>query len=370
MLAVVAAALAAAGPAVGSPGVGASVARVVRTGICIVGGDVCRASDARAAGLDPCTLSDRRRGAGGALTVLSIRVGKGDDTVVATRSDGTVSVIRAEDGEIGASGGIGFEAGPLKVGADGRIGNTFVRATGWEFPDAAAAKRFLTAFDSFTDARRFPPAWRSLEAGAVIHGSSGLGVQLGRGDDTFGTSVGGIEASADVALGARVGRGETTIYIRAATHGPHVADALGHEIDLGAAGPVVAEYTRDRGGPRELAFRTTAPRPGGVVETVARLDLRVPENLAVAQRVLAVKAPWPPSMRDDLRAVMRHTAAVGTVERSVYDVEDHSLDIAVAARLGAELGVEVGRAKIDRRLVSASAWTGGSKERAREDCAT
>ena len=166
MLAVVAAALAAAGAGGGFVGRG-HIRSPAWSGPASASSAATSAArrTQRAAGLDPCTLSDRRRGAGGALTVLSIRLGKGDDTLVATRSDGTVPVIRAEARrDRGASGGIGFEAGPLKVGADGRIGNTFSRATGWEFPDAAAAKRFLTAFDAFADARRFPPAWRSLKA--------------------------------------------------------------------------------------------------------------------------------------------------------------------------------------------------------------
>jgi hypothetical protein len=370
VLAVVAAVLAVAGPAAGLSGVGGEVARAVRTGVCIVGGDVCRAADAKAAGLEPCTLSDRRRGGRRALTVLSVRLGDGSETLVARRSDGSVSVVRADEGELGASGGIGFEAGPVKVGADGRIASTFLHATGWELPDAAAAKRFLATLGSWEDARRWPPAWRSGEAGAVVGGSAGLGVRLGKGEDSLGASVAGVEASAEAALGARVGRGRTTIYIRTEAQGPRLTDALGRSIDAGSVGPVVAEYTRDRGGPRELAFRVThaGVKRGEVVETVARLDLRVPANLAVAQRVLAMRAPWPPAMLGDLRAVIRHTAAVGTVERSVYAVDDGSMDLALAGRLGAELGVEVGRTKVDRRLVSASAWTAGSRERAREDC--
>jgi hypothetical protein len=203
----------------------------------------------------------------------------------------------------------------------------------------------------------------------VVAGSAGLGVRLGSSEDSFGASVGGVEASAEAALGTRVGRGRTTIYIRTEAEGPRLTDALGHELGSGSVGPAIAEYTRDREGPRELAFRTTGPGAGGrVVETVARLDLRIPENLAVAQRVLAVHAPWPPALVRDLRAVIRHTVAVGTVERSVYAVDDDSLDLELAGRIGAELGIEVGRTKVDRRLVSASAWTAGSRERLREDC--
>ena len=69
-----------------------------------------------------------------------------------------------------------------------------------------------------------------------------------------------------------------------------------------------------------------------------------------------------------MREVIRHTAAVGTVERSVFEVADRSDALAVAGRLGLELGFELGRTVVDRRLVSASARTGGSAPRAREDC--
>ena len=90
----------------------------------------------------------------------------------------------------------------------------------------------------------------------------------------------------------------TTLYLRTATRGPRTTGALAGLLDAGPAGPVVAEYTRDRGGPRELAFRVTArgAREHEVVETVARLDLRVPENRAVAERLLRHRAPWPPAV--------------------------------------------------------------------------
>ena len=141
-------------------------------------------------------------------------------------------------------------------------------------------------------------------------------------------------------------------------------------LDAGPRGPVVAEYTRDRSGPRELAFRvsTRGAREHEVVETVARLDLRVAANRAVAARLLRHRAPWPPSVAADLRAALLQAVRAGTVERSVYAVEDGSRSLELAGRLGAEVGVEAGYSKVDRRLVEASAWTAGSQERAREDC--
>jgi hypothetical protein len=104
------------------------------------------------------------------------------------------------------------------------------------------------------------------------------------------------------------------------------------------------------------------------VETVARLDLRVPVNRAVAAELLRHRAPWPPSVAAALRAAIRQAVRTGTVERSVYAVDDGSHSLELAARIGAEVGVEADYSKVDRRLVEASAWTAGSQERAREDC--
>jgi len=421
LLALVATALAVAAPAAGVAGVPAQVSRVVRTGICIVGGDICRAADAAAAGLDPCTLSDERRGGGLAVTILSVRVGGDHQWLVARRSDGSVTVAKVARDDIGASGGLGYELGPLKAGIEAEAGVQVASGIGWEFPDAATARRFLAdAHYGLSPAiRRWPAAWRSGEAGLAVRGWAGLGViatgeagtsrsgasargsaaasagsaATGKdaarpgssatggidtshgdppagGDASLEAPAAGIEVAAESAFGARIARGSTTLYLRADTEGPHTTGVLDGLLDTGSRGPVVAEYTRDRSGPRELAFRISAPGSGEgrVVETVARLDLRVPANFDVAARLLRHRAPWPPSAAADLREAIRQTVRTGTVERSVYAVEDGSRSLELAARFGTEVGVEAGYSKVDRRLVEASAWTAGSQERAREDC--
>src|SRR4051794_20816587 len=111
LLTLVGAVLAVGGPLVGVGGVGAHVARVVRTGICIVGGDVCRTSDARRAGLAPCTVSDSRRGGGTGVTIVSVRLGGRHHLTVAHRSDGSVVVTREDGDETGVAGGLGLELG-------------------------------------------------------------------------------------------------------------------------------------------------------------------------------------------------------------------------------------------------------------------
>jgi hypothetical protein len=70
----------------------------------------------------------------------------------------------------------------------------------------------------------------------------------------------------------------------------------------------------------------------------------------------------------EVHQLMLYTVQRGTVERAVYDVRDESGTFELAARLGEELGIEVDHVKVQRRLVSASAWTPGSQERVREDC--
>jgi hypothetical protein len=373
LLALVAAAFAVAAPAAGLAGVPAAVASVVRTGICIVGGDVCRDADAVAAGLAPCTVSDRRRGGGIAVTLVSLRVGGDHQWLVAQRSDGSVVVTQTDRDDIGASGGLGYELGPLKAGLAGELGLRVARGVGWEFPDAAGARRFLEAahYGLSAATRRWPATWRSGEAGLAVAGWAGLGVVATGEDGTaLESAAAGIEVSAEAALGARIERDRTTIYLRAETEGPRTTGLLEGVLAAGASGPVVAEYTRDRSGPRELAFRVSAAgaHPDEVVETVARLDLRIHSNRVVAQRLLRRRAPWPPAAAGDLRAAVRHAVRAGTVERSVYAIDDGSRSLELAARRGAEIGVEGGYSKVDRRLLEASARTAGSPERAREDC--
>jgi hypothetical protein len=292
---------------------------------------------------------------------------------VARRSDGSVAVTKVARDALGASGGLGYELGPLKAGVEGEAGLRVASGVGWEFPDAASARRFLAAahYGLSGATVRWPPAWRSGEAALATSGWAGLGlVATGEGGMGVEGPAAGIEVSAESALGARISPGATTLYLRAEAEAPHGTGLLDERFDAGSRGPVIAEYTRDRSGPRELAFRVTSRGARGdeVVETVARLDLRVPANRAVAARLLRHRAPWPPSVAEDLRAAVRHAARFGTVERSVYAVADDSRSLELAARLGAEVGVEAGYAKVDRRLLEASAWTPGSQERAREDC--
>jgi hypothetical protein len=369
LLALVAVAFAGAGAATGlGAGIPARVAHAVRTAICIAGGDVCRSSDAAAEGLAPCIVNERGRGGGLNVSIVSVRFGEHGEWTVSRRSDGTVLVTHDGDRRIGVGGGLGFEFGPVEAGVSASLDGTLATGAAWELPSVASAGEFLAAA---RDGRRLPaPTWR--------FGDLGEEVQARAGFDAGGAALTGVEASWRAAAGARVGKGETTLYLHA---GVDLTDPLGllpGESQRGTSaapggartGPLLLSLTRDAGGLRELAFRRVQPgvRRDEVVETVGRLDLRDPENRAVADRLLRVRLPWPPTVIRALRDVLLRTVQAGTVERSVYAVDDRSHEFDFAARLAVELGLESSTVDVTRRLVGASAWTHGSPERRRVDC--
>ena len=168
LLGLVGAALAGAGAVVGLGAIGDAVAGGVRTGICIVAGDVCRASDAEAAGLGPCTLAEHARGQGLTFTIASLRLGADDGWTAARRSDGSVVITHSEKRSVGGTVGIGLEASPLglDVGLDGRLDYTVGFGRAWEFADSAAAARFLRS----SEREDIEPTWRFGEAGSVQSG--------------------------------------------------------------------------------------------------------------------------------------------------------------------------------------------------------
>lgn len=362
LVALVAAALAGAGAVVGLGTIGDAVASGLRTGICIVAGDVCRASDAEAAGLAPCTVAEHTRGEGLTFTFASIRFGADDGWIAARRSDGSVLITHAERRAVGAAIGIGLEASPLglEVGVDGKLDYQLGFGRAWEFPDTEAAARFLRAEDR--EDRK--PTWRFGDAGAV------LGAEASVEGGPF--TLAGVESSARAAAGVRVGRGLTTYYVRARLNAIDVLH-LGPEGEERIHGPstgdAIVELTRDAAGPREVAFRTVeGAAHDRVVETVARLDLRDPANRAVAAPLLARRLPWPPAVDRELRTLVARAVRSGIVERAVYDVRNGSQELELSAKLGLALGVRGSEVDIDRRLVAATAWTQGSRARERADC--
>jgi hypothetical protein len=371
LLALVAVVFAGAGAATGlGAGVPQRVANAIRTGLCIVGGDVCRPADAAAAGLDPCITSERARGHGLTVSLFAFRLGGTGEWTVAQRSDGSVLVTRIDDMRGGIGGGLGFELGSLAVGISGSVDLRLAKGVAWELPSAAAAARFFAAIRG-GEPNPLPPTWRFGDLGEEAQARAGI--------DGAGVELTGLEATARAASGARIGRGETTIYVDAglALSGPAdflpvagAANRSSSSAPNGGRAPLVLSVTRDAHGLRELAFRRVeaGARRGEAVEWVGRLDLRDPANRAVADSLLRHPLPWPPRVAEDLRAALRRTVQVGTVERSVFAVSDNSKDLAVAVRAAAEFGLDASTIDVERHLVGASAWTAGSPERQRVDC--
>jgi hypothetical protein len=373
-LALIAAVFAVAAPAVGAPDIPKLVVGKLRLGICLVANDVCSDAAAKAAGLAPCPLSSELRGHEVSVTAYSIEIGHRLTLTVTPQSDGSVTVVRSAGGHAGGSGGppgaslalgpVTFDAGP-QAGVRGRV----TGAKAWHFADQATADRFVehALLNTFDD-RDFPPAWYSVESGQEASAMVGLAAGA-KGWRDRGLLV-GLGASGDEALGARLDRdGLVTLYGRfgwdAEVSLPFVPSPLGHGRE-----EWVVEYTFGRAGPREIAFRRGDASDGGkrVSETVMRLDLREPANLAVARPLIDTRLPWPPDIRARVEAVLRRIATDGTVERAISEVDDRSWGASGSVRGGLEFGAGGKRIKVHRKLVEATARTGGPYERERFDC--
>ena len=137
----------AAGVAAAVPGVGDRVTATVRTGICIVGGDLCRTADAAAAGLPPCLTRERGDRQDTTLDVAVVRIGGHGEWQLALRSDGSAVVTRLEANEAGGTVGVGVSFSPagIEAGASATLTAGYRSGRAWRFPDAAAARAFLDA---------------------------------------------------------------------------------------------------------------------------------------------------------------------------------------------------------------------------------
>ncbi len=372
-LALVAAALALASPAVGAPNVAGIVAHKLRLGICLVAADVCSDDAARAAGLAPCPLRSDTTGWDGYVTVFSAEVGGKWTLTVTRRSDGSVSVVRTAGAHKGGSVGIGVSAGAgpivFDVGASGSARRRIQAARAWEFPDQATADRFLKhSLRNAIDEDRWPAAWHSVEKGdevAAMVGAAGRAEGYRDRGDLLGFA--GSWQDAD---GARRTRdGDITLYSRTALDGPEASVPLLPSLGRGRDEWMV-EYTFGRDGPRELVFRRARPEAHGdrVVETVARLDLRDPANLEAARPLLSQGLPWPPGTGPRKRAVLDRIASHGVVEHAVYALDDASTGVSGSVRGGLKFGAGGRKIEVHKRLVEAGARTGGSSERERFDC--
>jgi len=371
-IALIAVLLVLAAPAVGAPSVGKAVLERMRLALCIAGADICNAQMAADAGLAPCPLRSETTGHEATATAFSIELGHRLTLTVVPNSDGTVTVVRAAGGIAGVSAGYGWEvaAGPVQLDAGGTIALTarVQGAVAWQFPDKAAADVFLE-HAAINSARwsTFKPAWHAVEGSDEAATAVGIAAG-GEGHKERFDLIGGA-ASGQGAVGARLTFDSprlVTVYGRVSTDGPELQLPLAPSKGLGKQ-EWLAEITLGPDGPREIAFRraSASDMGGQITETVQRLDLRDPDNRAVAAPLLATKLPW--GNREAIAAVAERIASHGTIERTVSTVEDDTKGLSGSVKGGWKFGGAYKRIKIKRSLVSASARAGGL-ERRRYDC--
>jgi hypothetical protein len=360
VLLVVAVALAAAAAtALAVPGVGERVTETVRTGLCIVGGDVCRHADAAAAGLGPCVTGERSSRQDTTLDIAVLRFGGHGEWQLALQSDGGAVVTRLEENEAGGTVGAGLTFSPVGLDAGARLVLTAGYRSGraWRFADAVEAGAFLD---------------RAMHDAAVHEGRapdirwSGL---AGRGDAEVSAAVAGLasaglDAGAESVIGLRREGGRRTLTVELGSDAPELAvDLPGFPAAPGARGSLVADVTWEGGEALELVLRTASEREGRSEEIAVRLDLRDAVNRALAERLLV-----PGGTRGELEAVARRAAGTGIVERSGYVTTERRRGISLAGRLGVSLGISHERVHSERRLVDAVAWIRGAAPVRRFDC--
>jgi hypothetical protein len=351
----------AAATAVAVPGVGARVVGVVRTGICIVGGDLCRTRDAAAAGLPPCVTSARSEREDTTLDIGVVRLGEHGEWLLALQSDGGAVVTRLEKDDVGGTAGVGVTFSPLRINASASgaalIGYQGGRA--WRFPDAPAARAFLQRAQrdgAIPDARPADTRWDAITGS----GSATAGVAIAD------LASAGVTASADAAIGLRRDGERKTLALNLGAGEPALTFQLpGHWSPPPGARSVVAEVTWEAGAARELVLRTGATEDGRLEELVARLDLRDPESRAIAERVLR---PPGRGIGTAMRALVERIATHGVVERRGYAVSERRGGFNVSGRLGVALGLSHERVTAERRLTDATAWVRGGPPQRRFDC--
>lgn len=361
ILLVVAAALTGAATlAVAVPGVGERVVTTVRTGLCIVGGDVCRSSDAVAAGLKPCVTSQRSRRQDTTVDIAVVRLGGHGEWQLALRSDGQAVVTRLEENELGGTVGVGLTFSPAGVdaAASASLVAGYRGGRAWRFPDARSAGAFLAAAtrDASARAARAPDLrWHAINGQADGEASVAI-ADLARA---------GISTGASNAIGLRSEGARRTLTLDLRLDDPLLSGILhGLAPSAGTQRSWVADISWEGGKARELALRAATGRAGRQEEYSARLDLRDAGNRAEAERLLQPSTSTPA----DLAALAERMRTHGVIEQAAYSVSEERRGFTVAGKLGLALGLAHQRITAERRLVDAIASIRGGPLQRRFDC--
>ena len=240
-----------AAPAVGAPDDRATRSRAgVRTGICIVAGDVCRASDAAAAGLAPCTLRrpHARRGADRHGRVDALRRGRRLDGHAALGRHAW-SITHADERTAGRHGRRRrSRRSPLGLDAGRRAASSTTRSCR-RAAGSSRTRRRRRASSSTRIRDDLEPTWRFGDVGTVARAreASRRGARAGDADRRSRRPPGA------AARRARSARGLTTYYVRA-----RARRARRRHLAAGRAAPVDGPVDRRR---RSSSSRSTPRRP-------------------------------------------------------------------------------------------------------------
>jgi len=346
--------------AVALPGVGERVLASVRTALCIVGGDVCRSSDAAAGGLEPCVTSERSTRQETTVDLAVVRLGGHGEWQLALRSDGQAVVTRLDEGELGGTLGVGVSFSPagLALDATATLLAGYRGGRAWRFPDARSAGGFLDAAmrDASVHEGRSPDVrWQA------IGGRAGGEADVALAD----VARAGLTVAAASMIGLRSEGARRTLTLELGIDDPHVAlDLPGFPAGPGGRRSWVADLSWEAGALRELALRAATGDARLLEEHTARLDLRDSGNRAVAERLLRPGSLAPAALRD-LAERMRTD---GVIERDGYSVMERRRGFAIAGKLGVALGLAHQRISSERRLIDAVAWIQGGPPQRRFDC--
>jgi hypothetical protein len=349
------------GTAVAAPGLPRAVYNKLRLALCIVGGDVCRDSDALARGLPPCVVSGNGGSSQKGVTIGIVRFGHGGSDMIERRSDGTLRITRSKVNDLSGTLGLEVSAGPyLKLGASGTMGAGYAPGEVWEI-DADAFKKLVeragpsASRDEIFDL--LPPPVETFHE-LSPHAAAQFTAALAAGDDV-GASLPGAGTSERRELGMREERDGTRTYYYAL----HDPEGTGLLAGVAGGGDTIVEWRATE--PPELTLRIGRPAgEDGSEEFIGRLTLADPAVRDAARRAVLLGGVLGANA---LRTLATAISERGTVERHRFAVEQEHGDTDVGVKIGVGLGYDKSRDWVVKRLVDAEVL-GGPFPVKREDC--